>query len=171
MGIGAKIATVLAAGLVATGVAREAVEAVQASNTSAPSRPAAMQDNPAFSSVSAITHGRVGAGPISTRSKKSSRKAARCEQPLPGRVEVDARHRGRQARHDPDWQRAERELGDRPGRPAAPIVTPPAIQVPQTPPVPVQLPPVQVPPVQVPPLPVPPVPPPPLPLPPPPPLP
>ena len=93
MGIGAKIATVVAAGLVATGVGRQAVQAVQASDTpSSPKKPAAVVDNPAFSPVSLITKGRADAGPISTRLKKKPR--ARGRQPLLARLQVAARHRG-----------------------------------------------------------------------------
>ena len=62
MGIGAKVATVLAAGLVATGIGREAVQAVQASDTPATGKAPALVKAPVqFSSVPLITRGKASA--------------------------------------------------------------------------------------------------------------
>jgi RNA polymerase sigma factor (sigma-70 family) len=170
MGIGAKIATVLAAGVVATGVGREAVEAVQASNAPAASRPVAVQDNPAFSTVSAITHGGVGASPIAARMKKSPRKSARKTNRFQGASKSMHGIATARPRTPPSGNPQSGSVTGTPSLPQLPGVTPPAIQVPQPPRVPVQLP-VRVPSVQVPTVQLPPVPPPQLPLPPPPPLP
>jgi RNA polymerase sigma-70 factor, ECF subfamily len=150
MGVGAKIATVLAAGVVATGVGREAVETVQASDSSRTSAPAAaVRHNPAFSSVSAITNSREGASPLSARSKKPRRKAAKPNNRFRGASK--SMHAIAAARPS-TGPTANPQTGGAPGAPSGPqlpIVTPPAIQVPQTPQPPVQLP-VQVPPVQLP---------------------
>ena len=164
MGLGAKLATVLAAGVVATGVAREAVETVRASDTPASGRPAAVQDNPAFSPISAITHGRFDASPISARGEKRRRKAARST----NRFRDASKSMHGIAAGRPRTSPTGNEIGGGTGTPPGsqlPTVTPPVIQVPPTPQVqvqvpvqlPVQVPPVQVPPVQVPPVPVPPV--------------
>jgi RNA polymerase sigma factor (sigma-70 family) len=166
MGIGAKIATVLAAGIVATGVGREAVEAVQASSNPAPSRLAAVQDNPASSSAS--TRGRVDASPIAAGNKKRSRKAKRRANRF--QRASKSMHGIAAARPRTSPTGGTQHSDSSTNTPAAlqpPLVTPPAIQVPPVPQLPVQVPPVQVPPVQVPTLPVPP---PPLPVPPPPPI-
>ena len=107
MGIGAKIATVLAAGVVATGVGREAVQAVQASNTPSPkkSAAAAVVDNPAFSPVSLITNGQAGANPL----EEESRQSGPHRYPLLGRHQVAARHRcGQVATGVADWRHPER---------------------------------------------------------------
>jgi RNA polymerase sigma factor (sigma-70 family) len=160
MGIGAKIATVLAAGIVATGIGREAVDAVQASSDPASSRPAAVQDNPAFSSAS--IRGRVGAGPITSRSKKRLRKT----EPSTNRFQRASKsmHGIAAARPGTSPTGGTQQSDGSASTPAVvqpPRVTPPAIQVPPVPQLPVQVPPVQVPPVPVPPLPQLPVPPPP----------
>jgi hypothetical protein len=160
MGIGAKIATVLAAGIVATGVGREAVEAVQARSAPTSSRAAAVHDNPAFSSAS--TRGRVGAGPIATRSKKRPRKADRKTSRF--RQASKSMHGIAAARPGTSPTGGTQQSDGSASTPAVvqpPRVTPPAIQVPPVPQLPVQVPPVQVPPVPVPPLPQLPVPPPP----------
>jgi len=153
MGIGAKLAAVLAAGLVATGAAREAVQAVQASDTPAPSRPAATRANPTSSSTSG--RGRVDVNAVPTRSKKSSRKA---ERRRTNRFRGAAKSMHGIAATRPGTTPtggAQREgSATVPAVPQLPRVTPPAIQVPPVQ-LPVQVPPVQVPPVQVPPLPVP----------------
>jgi RNA polymerase sigma-70 factor, ECF subfamily len=170
MGIGAKIATVLAAGVVATGVGREAVEAVQASNgPSSPSKPAAVVDNPAFSPISAITNGRAGASPLATqlKGKKRATKADRR-----GSSGASKARRGIAAggsQQGAPTGGTEGGVGSNaPSLPQAPETQRPRIQVPQTPRVPVpvptvqvptiQVPTIQVPTVQVPPVPVPPVP-------------
>jgi RNA polymerase sigma factor (sigma-70 family) len=154
MGIGAKLAAVLAAGLVATGAAREAVQAVQASDAPAPSRPAATRDNATSSSAS--TRGRVDANAVATRSKKSSRKAER-RRTNRFRGTSKAMHEIAATRPGTTPTGGAQSEGSATVAAVAqlPIVTPPAIQVPQVPQVPVQVPPVQVPPVQVSPLPVP----------------
>jgi RNA polymerase sigma factor (sigma-70 family) len=64
MGIGAKVATVLVAGLVATGIGREAVKAVGANDTSSTARPTAYVDGGTFSAVSLLTGGGASASPI-----------------------------------------------------------------------------------------------------------
>jgi hypothetical protein len=64
MGIGAKVATVLVAGLVATGIGREAVKAVGAKETSTPASATAPVDVSAFSAVSLLTRGSAGASPF-----------------------------------------------------------------------------------------------------------
>jgi RNA polymerase sigma factor (sigma-70 family) len=151
MGIGAKIATVLAAGVVATGIARQAVETVQASNASASSKPAAIQHNPAFSSVTAITRGRFDTSPISTRGKNPRRKAARAGNRFRGAS--NSMHEIAAAR-PPTSPTGNAHGGGATGTPPVaqlPSITPPAIQVPQTPQPPVQVP-VQVPTVQLPPV-------------------
>jgi len=154
MGIGAKLAAVRAAGLVATGAAREAVQAVQASDTPAPNRPAATRDNATSSSAS--TRGRVGADAIATRSKKSSRKTGRRRTNRFGGASksmhgIAATRPGT----TPTGGAQGESSATVPAVPQLPRVTAPAIQVPPVPQVPVQVPPVQVPPVQVPPLPAP----------------
>ena len=173
MGVGAKIATVLAAGVVATGIGREAVEAVQASDASNPSAPAAVVwHNPAFSAVSAVTHSRDDASPVSARSRKARRKAARQRNRFRGASKSMHAIAAARPRTSPTANTQSGGATGAPPGPQLPIATPPVIQVPQTPQLPVELP-VQVPPVQVPPVPVPPapVPVPQLPLPPPPPVP
>jgi len=164
MGIGAKIATVLAAGVVATGVGREAVDAVQASSAQVPSRPAAVQDNPAFSTAS--TNGRIDASPRATRDKKSRRKATRRTNRFQGASKSMHRIAAPRPPTSPTGGTQSGSTTSTPAVPQPPSVTPPAIQVPPVPQLPVQIPPVQVPPVQLPPLPVPvpplPVPPPPI---------
>ncbi len=55
MGIGAKVATVLAAGLVATGIGREAVNAVAAKDTTSKTTPASFAMGTDFSAVSLLT--------------------------------------------------------------------------------------------------------------------
>ena len=167
MGIGAKIATVLAAGLVATGVGREAVQAVQANDAPTPKRFVAVQDNPAFSSVSTITGGRVSASPIAARIEKKTPRKANAANRFRGASK--SLHGIAAARPRPTTP-ANSQSGGSTGSPVVPQtprVTPPAIQVPpvQVPPapqLPVQVPTVQLPPVTVPVQPVP-VPPPPLP--------
>jgi RNA polymerase sigma factor (sigma-70 family) len=154
MGIGAKIATVLAAGVVATGVGREAVDAVQASSAQAPSRPAAVQDNRAFSSAS--MKGRGDASPTPTRDKKSRRKTGRTNR-FQGASK--SMHRAAAARPtSPTGGTQGAGTTSTPALPQPPPVTPPAIQVPPVPQLPVQTPPVQVPPIPVPPVQLPPVP-------------
>ena len=152
MGIGAKLATVLAAGIVATGIGREAIETVQASNTPARRPPAAMQDNPAFSSLTAITQSHADVSPIVPHSKKALRKNARPSNRFRGASK--SMHAIAAAR--PGTSTGNTQSGAATGMSSGiqlPIVTPPTIQVPQVPHVPVQ-PPVQVPPVQLPPPPV-----------------
>ena len=168
MGIGAKIATVLAAGVVATGAGREAVEAVQASRDPASSKPAAVHDNRGLSSAS--TRGRVGANPTAMRSNKRLRKTKRSTNRFRGASKAMHGIAAARPRANPTGSA---QSGSGTGAPFAsqlPNVTPPVIQVPQTPQVPVRLP-VQVPTVQLPPVQPPPVTVPQLPLPPPPPLP
>ena len=141
MGIGAKIATVLAAGVVATGVGREAVQAVQASNTpSSPKKPAAVVDNPAFSPVSLITNGRAGASPIAARLKTKSRAKAGRRQPLLGRLQVAARHRGRQDATGPPTGGGQSGVGSNAPLPQVPPAQQPGSSCQQVPPV--QVPPV-----------------------------
>ena len=164
LGIGAKIATVLAAGIVATGIAKEAVETVQASSTPSSRKAATLRHNPAFSSVTAIIHGRVDASPTSSRSKPR-RKAARTSDRFRGASKSMHAIAAARSRTSPTGNT--QSTGATGARPVlqVPTITPPAIQVPQAPPLPVELP-VQVPTVQLPPVPAPQ-----LPLPPPPPLP
>jgi RNA polymerase sigma factor (sigma-70 family) len=154
MGIGAKLAAVLAAGLVATGAAREAVRAVQASNTPSPSMPAATRDNATSSSAS--RRGRVDANAVATRSKKSPRKAERrrTDRFRGASKSMHGIAAGR-PRTTPTGGAQRESSATVPAAPQLPGVTPPVIQVPPVPQVPVQVPPVQVPPVTVPPLPVP----------------
>jgi RNA polymerase sigma-70 factor (ECF subfamily) len=166
MGIGAKIATVLATGLVATGVGREAVQAVQASDApSSPEKPAAVVDNPAFSPVSLITKGRADANPRSTQLKAKPR--ARTGSRFSGgskSLHGIAAGRSQQASPTGDSQTGAGSNGS--SLPQLPQTGQPRIQVPQTPRLPIQVPTIQVPTIQVPTVQVPPVP-----LPPPPPLP
>jgi RNA polymerase sigma factor (sigma-70 family) len=165
IGIGAKIATVLAAGIVATSVGHEAVETVQASSARDAKHPAAVQDNPAFSPVTAITQSRDDASPISARSKKPRRKTARPSNRFQGASKSMHAIAAARPRTSPTGNTQSGAAAGTPSVPHLPSITPPAIQLPQTPQLPVQLP-VQVPPVQLPLVPVPQVP-----LPPPPPLP
>ena len=148
MGIGAKIATVLAAGLVATGVGRQAVQAVQASGTpSSPKKPAAVVDNPAFSPISLITKGRADASPISTQLKTKPRASARSR--FSGASEsLHSIAAGRLQQGSPigDNQTGVGSNGSSPPQ----VPQQPRIQVPQTPRLPVQVPTVQVPTIQVP---------------------
>ena len=159
MGLGAKIATVLAAGVVATGVGREAVEAVRASNTPSPKQPAAIVDNPAFSPVSLITKGRADPSPISTPLKTKPRARAGSRFPGASKSQQGSPTGGNQTGIGSAVR------GSRPARSMPRVQTPPV----QTPPV--QIPAVQIPPVQIPPIQIPPVQIPPIVLPPPPPLP
>jgi RNA polymerase sigma factor (sigma-70 family) len=172
MGIGAKIATVLAAGVVATGVGREAVEAVRASNTPSPKKPAAIVDNPAFSPVSLITNGRAGANPLSTRLTNDRANAGRTGNRFSGAAES---LRGIAAgKSRPGAPTGGNQSGIGSNTPQVPPAPQARIQLPQVPRVqipPVQIPPVQIPPVQIPPVQIPPVQIPPIVLPPPPPLP
>jgi RNA polymerase sigma factor (sigma-70 family) len=166
MGIGAKIAAVLATGLVATGVGREAIQAVRASDTSSsPKKPAAVVDNPAFSPVSLITKGRADASPIPTRLKTKPRDRAGnrfsgASKSLHG-IAAGGSQQGSPAGDD---QAGVGSNGS--SLPQVPQTRLPRVQVPQTPRLPVQVPTIQVPTIQVPTVQVPPVP-----LPPPPPLP
>ena len=174
MGIGAKIATVLAAGAVATGVGREAVEAVQASNgPSSPNKPAALVDNPAFSPVSAITHGRAGASPLATQLKKNG-KAGRTGSRFSGASKSLHRIAAGRSQRGGASSGGQSGSGSNAQVPQVTRAQQPRVQLPQVPPVqvpPVQVPPVQAPPVQIPPVQIPPVPPvPPIALPPPPPI-
>ena len=163
MGIGAKIAAVLATALVATGVGREAVQAVQASDTpSSPKKSAAVVDNPAFSPVSLITHGRAHASPIAVQLKTKSRaKAGNASNRFPGAAKSlhgIAAGRTQQGAGAPTGG-SQSGVGSNAPPPQAPPARQVRIQLPQVPPVqvpPVQVPPVQVPPVQLP-VPVPPV--------------
>jgi RNA polymerase sigma-70 factor, ECF subfamily len=159
MGIGAKIATVLAAGVVATGVGREAVEAVQASNgPSSANKPAAVVDNPAFSPVSAITNGRAGASPIATQLKrkdggKAGRTGSRFSNASKSLHGIAA---GRSQRGGAPSSGGQSGVGS---NGPLPQTQQPRVQLPQAPPVqipPVQIPPVQIPPVQIPPVQIPP---------------
>jgi RNA polymerase sigma factor (sigma-70 family) len=171
MGIGAKIATVVAAGLVATGVGRQAVQAVQASDThSSPKKPAAVVDNPAFSPVSLITKGRADARAISTRLKKKPR--ARAGNRFSGASKsLHGIAAGGLQQGSPTGDNQTTVGSNASSLPQVPPIQVPRIQVPQTPRLPVQVPPIQAPPIQVPPIQVPTVQVPPVPLPPPPPLP
>jgi hypothetical protein len=154
MGIGTKIATVLAAGVVATGVGREAVQAVQASNgpSSSAHRSAAFVDNPAFSPVSAITNGRAGASPFAgqpkrkrgTKAGRTGNRFANASRSLHG---IAA---GRSQRGGAASSGGQSAAGSN-----APLQQVTQVQLPQVPPV--QVPPVQVPPVQIPPVQIPPV--------------
>jgi RNA polymerase sigma-70 factor (ECF subfamily) len=152
MGLGAKLATVVAAGLVATGVAREAVQAVQANDTPTPKRTVALANNPAFSPVASITNGRVSASPIAARIEKKSARKGKARNRFQGASK--SMHGIAVAR--PRTAPASSQSGGSTGAPVvaqAPRITPPAIQVqvPQVPQVPVQVP-VQVPTVQLPPV-------------------
>ena len=163
MGIGAKIATVLAAGVVATGVGREAVQAVQAANApSSAKKPAAVVDNPAFSPVSLITNGRADASPISTRQKTKSRaKAGNRFSGASKSLRGIAAGGTQQGAPTGGSQSGVGSNAPPPQVPPAQQVRIQLPQVPQVPPVqvpPVQIPPVQIPPVQIPPVPIPPVP-------------
>jgi RNA polymerase sigma-70 factor, ECF subfamily len=176
MGIGAKIATVLAAGLVATGVGREAVEAVQANDTPSSQTPAAVVDNPAFSPVSSITNGRADTSPISTRlkTKPGANKAARTGRRFSGATKSlhgIAAGRSQQGAGAPTGGTGSSAGSNAPLPQVPPAPQQPRVQLPQTPRVPVQVPTVQVPTIQVPTVQVPTVQIPPVPLPPPPPLP
>jgi RNA polymerase sigma factor (sigma-70 family) len=150
MGIGAKIATVLAAGIVATGVGRETVEAVQADDSaSAPTKPAAVADNPALSPVALLTKGgdffaqrmtRRGAGADRTANRFSG-----ASKSLHG---IAA---GRSQQGSPTA--GGNQAGSSPNAPSLPGVPPapqPPVQLPQTPAPTVQVPTVQVPTVTVP---------------------
>jgi RNA polymerase sigma factor (sigma-70 family) len=156
MGIGGKIATVLAAGIVATGIGRGAVEAVQASSEPSPasSRPAAVQDNSALSSAS--TNGRADASSMAARTKKRSRKAERRANHFQRASKSMHGIAAARPRTSPAGGAQQNDnSASTPAVPQPPRVTPPAIQVPPVPQLPVQVPPVQVPPVPVSPVPVP----------------
>jgi RNA polymerase sigma-70 factor, ECF subfamily len=171
MGIGAKLATVLAAGIVATGVGREAVEAVQASDTpSSSAKQAALVDNPAFSPISMITNGRADASPIATQlqGKRRGKASGPADRFSAASKSLHGIAAGRSQQGPPTTGNPSGAGSDGPGVPQ----TPPApVQVPPAPRVPVQVPTVQVPTVQVPTVQVPTIQVPPVPLPPPPPLP
>jgi RNA polymerase sigma factor (sigma-70 family) len=141
MGIGAKIATVLATGLVATGVGREAVQALQASDTpSSPKKPAAVVDNKALPPVSHRTNGRADASPISTQLKTKPRARAG------SRI-------SRASKSQPGSPTGDNQTGvgsNGSSLPQVPQTQQPRIQVPQTPRLPVQVPTIQVPTIQVP---------------------
>jgi RNA polymerase sigma factor (sigma-70 family) len=166
MGIGAKIATVLAAGIVATGVGREAVQAVQSNDKPQPAKkPAAVHENPA--SLRKTTDGRAGAGPTASRSKRTPHKNARATGRFVG-TSRSARGVGAGGSgQSPSAGNTQSPGGtNTPALPQVPGAPPPPVQLPQTPTLPVPVPTIQVPTIQVPPVPVPP-----LPVPPPPPLP
>ena len=161
LGIGAKIATVLATGLVATGVGREAVQAVQASDTpSSPKKPAAVVDNPAFSPVSLITKRRADASPISTRPRTKARARAGSRSSGASKSHA-ARPTGRADRRQPERSRIEHAAAGPTGaageNPTAAGAEIPPVQVPPVQIPPVQIPPVQIPPVQIPPVQIPPI--------------
>jgi RNA polymerase sigma-70 factor, ECF subfamily len=179
MGIGAKVATVVVAGLVATGIGREAVQAVAAKDTSAPpATPTSFSDSGRFSAVSLLTGGRASASPFGGRRAGSlpewrrsnhRSKATHSDKARDGHGTTNG------GTTDPPTHRAqgavEGAVGSIPRLPPPPVRLPrlpePPIQLPPPPPLP-RVPPVPpVPPVPVPPVPVPPVPP----VPPPPPLP
>ena len=152
MGIGAKIATVLAAGIVATGVAREAVEAVQAGNPATAGKPTAVRDNAAFSPVSALRQSGSAASPKRVR-KKSPRSATRATRSH-GRSKSTRATAAATPHTGPSGNTQSGSAAPPPTLPQAPGVTPPVIPVPPPPQLPVQ-PPVQVPTVPLPPVPVP----------------
>jgi RNA polymerase sigma factor (sigma-70 family) len=77
LGIGTKVATVLVAGLVATGIGREAVEAVAAKGTSSPASPSAFVDGSTFSAVSLLTGRGAGASPIDSAAAGAPAEARR----------------------------------------------------------------------------------------------
>ena len=152
MGIGAKIATVLAAGVVATGVGREAVEAVQASTgPSSKNKPAAVVDNPAFSPVSAITNGRAGASPLATQSKRKNGKAGRTGSRFSNASKsLHGIAAGRSQQGGAPSGGNQSAGGSNAQLPQVTQTQQPRVQLPQVPPV--QVPPVQIPPVQIPPI-------------------
>jgi RNA polymerase sigma factor (sigma-70 family) len=169
MGIGAKVATVLVAGLVATGIAVEAVK-VSAKDKSPPARPSAFVDGGTFSAVSLLTGGGAGASPIDSalagRLPTSRRSKTRHSQGASGGAQGTTAG----ATIVPPTQEVEGVVQTVVG-----VLPPPLVQLPpppELPALPVQLPPLPPPP-PLPPLPPPPplLPPPPVPLPPPPPLP
>ena len=171
MGIGAKIATVLAAGIVATGVGREAVQAVQAHDKPRPSKkPAAVYDNRGSGSLSRITNG-ADAGRTAIRPKKSPRKNARPSGRFLGTSKSQQGAAGRSGQTPPAGNTQSPGGTNTPGLPQVPPAPPPPAPLPQIPTLPVPVPTIQVPTIPVPPVPVPPVPVPPVPVPPPPPLP
>ena len=148
MGIGAKIATVLAAGIVATGVAREAVEAVQAGNPSTRGKPTAVRDKAAFSPVAALTRSGTAASPKRVR-KTRSRPATRATRSHGASKST----RGTAAATPHTVPSGNTQSGSAtppPTLPQVPGVAPPVIQVPPPPQLPVPVPTVQLPPVPVP---------------------
>jgi RNA polymerase sigma factor (sigma-70 family) len=171
MGIGSKIATVLAAGIVATGVGREAVHAVQAADQPAPTnKPAARQDKRTATPGSSLGAGRAGKSPTAARTKgahKNARESGRFARASKG-LHAIATGRSGQAAQAGNTQSSG---GTNPAAPSqVPPVAPPAIQLPQPPKLPVQVPTIQVPTIQVPTIQVPTIQVPPVPLPPPPPI-
>lgn len=170
MGIGAKVATVLAVGLVATGLGREAVNAVAAKDQTAKRTPDSFVIGRSFSAVSLLTGGAVASPFTVIRAARTGNEARRAE--------ARARRHGSKTRAQhgemaggagPQGSAGAGSTTTRP--PAAvqnvvdalPRVLVPPVQPPQPPKLPVELPPPPplppVPPVPVPPLPLPPPPP------------
>lgn len=171
MGIGAKVATVLAAGLVATGIGREAVQAVAAKDSPSTAAQPALVQGSSFSPISALTNGRADANSVATSAAAKKQHAGSPLVREPGHGFKGIQHSGA---GPPD---AAGSSGTAGGTTAAAghvagaaqgVVAGVVHHVPPLPPPPVQLPPppalpVQLPPVPPAPIPVPPIPPPPLP--------
>ena len=152
MGIGAKIATVLATGVVATGVGREAVEAVRASNTPSPENPAAIVDNPAFSPVSLMTKGRADASPISAQLRTKPRARAGSRSSGASKSQPGSPIGGNQSGIGSNTPQVPPAPQPRVQLPQVPRVQTPPVRIPAVQIPAVQIPPVQIPPVQIPPI-------------------
>jgi RNA polymerase sigma-70 factor (ECF subfamily) len=165
IGIGAKVATVLTAGLVVTGVGHEAIKAKATDEQRSPAnKPVAVQQQASFSSTTPWSAARA------TKSRRASKRPARKH--IAKSLRRAARARAREVASTSPASGATGSTGSTGSAqsPGSPVPPPPPLPLP---PPPVQLPPVQLPelpPVQIPPLPPPPVqlPPPPVELPPPP---
>jgi hypothetical protein len=152
MGIGAKIATVLAAGIVATGVGRETVEAVQANDSaSAPTKPAAVVDSLALSPVALLTSDRAGGDPLAQRTTRRRAGADRRANRFSGASKsLRGIAAGRSQQGSPTAGGNQPGSSNAPSLPGIPPAPQAPVQLPQTPAPTVQVPTVQVPTVQVP---------------------
>ncbi|HMI99502.1 MAG TPA: sigma-70 family RNA polymerase sigma factor [Gaiellaceae bacterium] len=150
MGIGAKVATVLVAGLVAAGIGREAVKAVGGNEKSPPASATAPVDVSAFSAVSLLTRGSAGRSPFespearrtSHRSKASRRaQAGTAQGTTAGATTAPPTHEVQGAVKNvvaalPQVPLPPVQLPQPPQLPALPVQLPPPPPLPPLPPVP-----------------------------------
>jgi hypothetical protein len=170
MSIGAKVATVLATAIVATGIGREVVQASAAKNPASTPAQSGLVQGTSFSPVSALTNGRAVTNPLAARLTSKKLRTGTLAARQPGHsFKAIVRHSGAGETGSSGSSSAAGGSTGAAGQAGGaaqqvvgnvvhklPPLPPPPVQVPQIPTLPVEVPP-------VPPVPVPPIPPPPLP--------